>query len=262
MSKPMAFRTQLLVALLSISTLALLYLLVFLVADGSDFFGATRAAVCNAVPIICFGWLVAARIAPLLWPPLRWPRACGVLVSLAAYSVTTYIATLLLLSLTGGEQGEGRLIITYFSGPAFVWQSFQGLAYGAIALLVGWLVALERPTDDNGPAREPLGRLLVRTDQGIVPIDGSTIIRIAAADDYCEIILPGARHLARMTMGECETLLANEPIIRVHRSHLINLRHLASAEPAGDGRLTLVMANGDTVTSSRAGARAIRGHSG
>jgi DNA-binding LytR/AlgR family response regulator len=65
-----------------------------------------------------------------------------------------------------------------------------------------------------------------------------------------------------MTLGECETLLANQPLVRLHRSHIISLRHLVNAEPAGDGRLQVTLSNGDQLVSSRAGVRALRNPNG
>ncbi len=257
----MAFRAQSRIAAAATIGLAALYLAVFMLTGG-NWFDAARAALCNAVPTIGLGWLVAARIAPLLWPVRGAAAMGGTLVTLTLYALVSYAGALLLLALTGGERTDGGLWIRYFTGPAFIWQSLQGLAYGLIALLTGWLTLALHPATLPVMSAEPLGRLLIRTDRGIVPVDGRDIIRIAGADDYCELILPGARHLARMTMAECETLLANEPMVRAHRSHIINLRHLESAEPAGDGRLTLTMRNGDQVVTSRAGARAIRVQSG
>jgi hypothetical protein len=237
-------------AVWALGGLTILYVVVFLLTGGTVFDSA-RAALCNAIPAVGFGWLVAARIAPSLWP-------------LIGFALISYIATLVLLALSGGASTETGLLIRYFTGPAFVWQSFQGLAYGLIALLTGWLGLAAQA---SGPAEtaaggRTLGRLLIRTDVGIVPIDGDDVVRISGADDYCELVLPHGRHLARMTLGECEGLLADQPLVRLHRSHIISLRHLISAEPAGDGRLQVTLSNGDQVISSRAGARALRERSG
>ncbi len=254
------------------AALCALYSVVFSLSDGAWSYGAVRAAVCNALPAMLIGWLVAGRIAPIFWPVRGLAALPGIVLTLVSYALATYVATIMLLALTGetGREGQAGLFIRYFTGPAFVWQSFQGLAYGLIALLFGWLVQSERLRQEtqvprieiSAPPPAPLGRLLLRTEAGIVPVEADSIIRIAAADDYCEIILPAACHLARMSMAECERLLANEPMLRVHRSHLVNLRCLISAEPTGDGRLQLTMSNGDQLISSRAGARLIREQSG
>jgi two-component system, LytTR family, response regulator len=250
-------------AVWALGGLTILYVVVFLLTGGTVFDSA-RAALCNAIPAVGFGWLVAARIAPSLWPIGSAAKIFGIAATLIGFALISYIATLVLLALSGGASTETGLLIRYFTGPAFVWQSFQGLAYGLIALLTGWLGLAAQA---SGPAEtaaggRPLGRLLIRTDVGIVPIDGDDVVRISGADDYCELVLPHGRHLARMTLGECEGLLADQPLVRLHRSHIISLRHLISAEPAGDGRLQVTLSNGDQVISSRAGARALREQSG
>jgi two-component system, LytTR family, response regulator len=265
----MTMQRQLGWAVAAIAALAGLYILVFTLADGGLSVRSVWSAFANAVPAVLIGWLVANRIAPALWPVRSPGTIAGITATLIAYALVTYVLTIVLLALFWDNGArEGGLFIRYFTGPAFIWQSFQGLAYGGIALLSGWLLHIERlrrEAEQNfgAPAPPaPLGRLLLRTEAGIVPVEADAIIRIAAADDYCEVILTNARHLARINMGECERLLANEPMIRAHRSHLINLRCLVSAEPTGDGRLQLTLSNGDQLTTSRAGARLIREQSG
>ena len=253
------------------ATLTLCYVAVFALADRGPWQPIVIAALANAAPAVLIGWLVAARIAPIMWPPRGLATIGGVLATLIGYALATYVTTIILLALAnGGDTRSGGLFIQYFTGPAFVWQSFQGLAYGLIALLIGWTLlsaqavadALSQAAMAGSVTPAPLGRLLLRTDQGIVPVEAEDVIRIHAADDYCEVILSAVRHLARMSMGDCKRLLANEPMLRVHRSHIVNLRQLVNAETTGDGRLQLTLSNGDRVTTSRAGARLIREHSG
>jgi hypothetical protein len=259
-------RRQLAIVSATFAALVGLYALVFALSDNEFNGQSIWSAVANAGPAVLIGWLIATRIAPALWPVRHAAAIFGIVATLIAYAVISYVLTIVLLALGGGgNSGEGGLFIRYFTGPAFIWQSFQGLAYGLISLLTGWLLHSEQlrlavVPDTAMPA--PLGRLLLRTEAGIVPVEAAEILRIAAADDYCEVVLATVRHLARMSLSECERLLANEPILRVHRSHLINLRHMASAEPTGDGRLQLTLNNGDRLTTSRAGARLIRDHCG
>jgi LytTr DNA-binding domain len=253
----------------ALGVLTALYLLVFQLTDDAPILSHLLAAMANAVPVVLAGWAMAAWVAPMCWPVSGWRRWLTVALALPGYALLIYIATIVLLAVFGGDSARtGGLFISYFQGPAFVWQCLQGLAYGIISLLSGWLLLSERmrlaaaAPIDSAAAPAPLGRLLLRTEAGIVPVEADAIIRIAAADDYCEVVLATARHLARMSISECERLLANEPMVRIHRSHLINLRCLVSAEPTGDGRLQLTLSNGDQLTTSRTGARLIREQSG
>ena len=235
---------------------------------------ALGAALANAVPAVLLGWLVAMAIVPLTLPLPRRLRYLVHAVIIAGYALATYVTTIVILATIGGNAAPGGdgIIVRYFSGRAFIWQVFQGLAYGSVAILAGLLVdadrrrrAAETAMADVHPGRAapaPLGRLLLRTDEGIVPVEAADIIRIEGADDYSEVVLTNRRLLARLRMNECEALLANEPMLRAHRSHIINLRQLVSAEPAGNGRLQMLMRNGDIVVSSRGGAQAFRARSG
>ena len=258
------------------ATLTALYALVFVLTERAPPMEMAGWALANAVPAALLGWLIALAIVPMtlgLRPP---SRLLAWLTIVVCHAMATYVATIILLAVLGDNTaplaGGDGLIVRYFTGRAFVWQVFQGLAYGLVALLAGLLIEAERRrgvADSllalRASAPTPvaaMGRLLIRTDDGIVPIDAADIIRIEGADDYSEVILPTRRLLARMRMSECESLLANEPMLRVHRSHIVNLSHLVGAEPAGNGRLQLHMHNGDIVMSSRAGAQALRAQTG
>jgi hypothetical protein len=138
---PLRFAAQARWAALAAAALTALYLTVFLLTGGG-LLDSARAALCNALPSIGFGWLIAARIAPLLWPVRSWTAGGAIAAVLIIYALISYIMTLVLLAMTGGASTQGGLLIRYFTGPAFVWQSFQGLAYGLIALLAGWLATL------------------------------------------------------------------------------------------------------------------------
>lgn len=245
--------------------LTALYFAVFRLTEGSaPYWNDLLFALSNALPAVLLGWLLARLHAPLLSGFGGLTRILLGMVAVAIYAVTAYLATVMLLALLG-EVGPEGVFVRFFTGRALTWQLFQGLAYGVIALLIGLLVeARQKLAMAQVAALHPTGqptppdRWLIRTDEGIVPIEPDAIIHIRAADDYCELILPTTRHLARMTMAECEKRLVPLGFIRVHRSHLINLSRLVSAEPAGNGRLQLLLGNGDTVVTSRTGAQDVR----
>ena len=46
--------------------------------------------------------------------------------------------------------------------------------------------------------------------------------------------------------------------VRIHRSQLVNAAMVRSAEPTGDGRLTIHLMNNVSLVSSRAGAKRFR----
>jgi len=61
-----------------------------------------------------------------------------------------------------------------------------------------------------------------------------------------------------MTLAEFEATLDPARFMRVHRSRIVNLDYVLRAEPAGAGRLLLYMKNGETVSTSRTGARSLK----
>jgi DNA-binding LytR/AlgR family response regulator len=101
-------------------------------------------------------------------------------------------------------------------------------------------------------------RWLLKTTDGIIPVDPTDIIRIEAAGEYSRLILPGLSIMSRIGIRECEERLASNSFLRAHRSHLVQNDAIVRAEPAGNGRLQLTLRNGDQVITSREGARLVR----
>lgn len=144
---------------------------------------------------------------------------------------------------------------------ALVWQLFQGLVLYALvaaityALRGGRLAAPVRLVS----LREPIERYLTKQGDELIPVEVEDIVCIRGAQDYAEVATIGGRsHLIRMSLGELEQRLPHNQFLRVHRSAIVNLRHLGRAEPIGSGRLALHLAGGEMVETSRNGAQAIR----
>jgi two-component system, LytTR family, response regulator len=218
-------------------------------------------SVCNALPHVAFAIPLVDRLAPQL--PARKAIASVAIVGIAvlAYALTAYCGTIFLLAATGGARTEG-IFVRFFSGPALPWQIFQGSAYGCLAIAAGlWLDAglrLEAYEKHRLIEQGKPQKWLVKTVDGIIPIDPADIIRIEAAGEYSRLVLPGQTIMSRIGMGECEERLAAYPFLRAHRSHLVHNDAIIRAEPAGNGRLQLTLRNGDQVIASRDGARLVR----
>ncbi|MDG5487660.1 LytTR family DNA-binding domain-containing protein [Sphingomonas sp. BGYR3] len=218
-------------------------------------------SLCNALPHTAFAVPLVDRLAPRL--PDQSPLAALVTSALAvmAYALTAYCGTVFLLAATGGVRTDG-ILVRFFSGPALPWQMFQGSAYGCLAIMSGlWLdarrqlLALEA---NQSPEPQRPQRWLVKTTDGIIPVDPADIVRIEAAGEYSRLVLPGQTIMSRIGMRECEERLASYPFLRAHRSHLVHNDAIIRAEPAGNGRLQLTLRNGDQVITSRDGARLVR----
>lgn len=112
------------------------------------------------------------------------------------------------------------------------WTDARALLFGFVrrvpgALLVGTLLLL-RPRLDQGdgldvPLLAPPG-----TGTSFLPLLPRQIAWIKSAGNYLEIRSDQATVLCRMTMKQAEQRLAAHGFLRIHRSALVNQRHIAS----------------------------------
>lgn len=118
--------------------------------------------------------------------------------------------------------------------------------------------ALDR-VDQREPAlRERLRVLAVRRHGEIRLLAIDTIVRIAAADDYSELhCSDGTTWLHDKTLSALEQLLPAR-FERVHRSHIVDVRRIASWQVAEGSRYQLVLDRGDEVPASRTWMQAFR----
>ena len=264
MSEAVEFNRKAIIAWLCIGfALTCVYALVFVLTEALVGLGnAVLWAVSNAVPHVMLAIPLVDRIAPRLAEQRLTVALLSGAATVMAYALLAYGAVVFLLALSGGVQTEG-IFVRFFSGPALPWQIFQGSAYGTIALLGGlWLDARRRLSAAGSAASPPADtntqRWLVKTAEGIIPIDPAEIVRIEAAGEYSRIVLPTKTLLSRIGMAACEDRLGRLAFLRVHRSHIVRSDAIVRAEPAGNGRLQITLSNGDQLVSSREGARLVR----
>ena len=94
-------------------------------------------------------------------------------------------------------------------------------------------------------------KLVVDDEGSKVLLDLADIISIESAGDYVAIATSDRVYLDRCTIQSMEDRLNSSGFLRVHRSAIVNLRHVTTLTPLGKGRFDLVMTNGRTVSSSR-----------
>lgn len=107
-------------------------------------------------------------------------------------------------------------------------------------------------------AAQPVERLFVRDRDAIVPLLARDIERLESDDDYVAIHARGKRFLVAVPMSEMERRLDPECFVRVHRSHMVNLEHVASLTPFDAARLQITMKSGARLVASRASSRRLR----
>ena len=80
---------------------------------------------------------------------------------------------------------------------------------------------------------------------------------IQAADNYLELHLPGQVLMRRLTMREAASILEPLGFVRIHRSYLVNRRHVA-AVVRDEGRLAVKTVEGALLPTGRAFSAALR----
>jgi two-component system, LytTR family, response regulator len=235
------------------------------VANGLTLFGAMRASIANTIPVIIFGlparWLLVHRLIGRRTAV----QAIGHIALATGYALCAYWLTTVLLGLVHGNSPT-EFTVEPFIRRAFAWQLLENYTtYGVIAAIAyvrggsqPVAVILSASSDPNGQSDKGLGRYFIRSGEGLRPIDVNRIVSITGADDYAEVATLDGCHLVRMTLAEFDRALDPVKFVRVHRSRIVNINHLERAEPAGGGRMLLYLANGEMVSTSRAGARLLR----
>ena len=105
----------------------------------------------------------------------------------------------------------------------------------------------------------PLLRLFVRDGGRILPLPLSAVERVQAADDIVLIHAGDRVFRLNVPLAELEKRLDPRTFVRIHRSHLVNLEHVASLEPLDDSRLEVSLRSGLKLMASRQRSRALRG---
>jgi two-component system LytT family response regulator len=103
-----------------------------------------------------------------------------------------------------------------------------------------------------------LVRIFVRERGRIVPLAVEDISRLEARDDYVSLHVQGRAHLVHVTLGALEARLDSQRFIRVHRSHVVNVDHVAALVPYDGTRLEVQLKDGTRLVASRARSRDIR----
>jgi two-component system LytT family response regulator len=103
-----------------------------------------------------------------------------------------------------------------------------------------------------------LTRLFVRDRGRILPVAVREIERLEADDDYVAVHLRGRRFLVYLGMSEFEARLDPTRFLRIHRSHIVNLDHVAAMVPFDATRLQIEMKDGTKLIASRTRSRELR----
>ncbi len=110
------------------------------------------------------------------------------------------------------------------------------------------MMAMQRA---GGAGPRYLDRLAVRAVRKIVIVDLVDVLWIEAADNYVRVHSAGGAYLTRRTMRDLATLLDPGRFARIHRSSIVNLRHVRELRPLGDGDYEVTLQGGARLTLTR-----------
>jgi two-component system LytT family response regulator len=101
-------------------------------------------------------------------------------------------------------------------------------------------------------------RILIRDGGNVHVVPTDSVDVITAQDDYVEVRAGGRKYLKQQTMGEMEAQLDPKRFVRIHRSTIINVDHLAKIELYAKDSRVATLKDGSTWNVSRAGYERLR----
>jgi two-component system LytT family response regulator len=101
-------------------------------------------------------------------------------------------------------------------------------------------------------------RLFVRDGEGIVPLRTTTVERFEACDDFAYVHAGGRRFRLNVSLNDLERHLDPALFVRIHRSHIVNLDHVAAWKPYDGSRFEVRLRDGTVLMASRQRSRALR----
>jgi two-component system, LytTR family, response regulator len=96
-----------------------------------------------------------------------------------------------------------------------------------------------------------LTRIAVRSAGKTRFVDLADVLWIQGAENYVQLHTATSRHLVHATLLSMLERLDPEVFVRIHRSTIVNVRHVMQIETAAQGDYVLTLDNGFSIQSSR-----------
>lgn len=107
-------------------------------------------------------------------------------------------------------------------------------------------------------SKAPMRRLFVRTGQHLLPVDVDSIIWFEASGDYVVAHTATSRHMVHVSLNRIESRLDPECYLRIHRTHIVNMRHVRRFRSVAKGQLAAELTDGTLLPVSRVRASELR----
>ncbi len=202
-------------------------------------------AILALVPAIYYGY------RRFHWRALGVPRFLGVqAICFVAFSLA-HIALMVAIRVAG--YGLAHEHYDFVQGHLVIELIYEGRKDALTFILVtGIIWADERLRAQQRVPAAP-ERLEVKTDGRTLYLDPDDIVFVEAAGNYVELHQSARPKplLLRGTLNEFEMRLKANDFVRVHRSRLINRRHIASHTGTSSGDLRITLRDGRELAGSR-----------
>jgi two-component system LytT family response regulator len=96
-----------------------------------------------------------------------------------------------------------------------------------------------------------LARVALRTAGKISFVNIEDVMYVQAAENYVQLHLKASRHLLHVPIATLESSLDPAMFLRIHRSLVVNVRHIQELETGPHGEYIVVLKNGPRLQSSR-----------
>ena len=243
-------------------TMTIAYVIVFQIARNETVATSISAGIRNIGAVLPFAIFVRYCVRG----PLRrvsWPVKLLMHIALACFVSMAWYTLVLFLRNWSLDWMQSGIVLTPFSHKASVWHLYQGLVVyaGLVAAVHAFQLKAEvevfrkDAASSNAETKRTLGALFVKSGDEFIRLEYQDLVLISANNDTVTIHTRQGKFKTNRRMKDLETQLRAFGFIRVHRSHLISLSMVRSAEPTGDGRLSIHMLNNTSLVSSRDGAK-------
>ncbi|MEO1405004.1 MAG: LytTR family DNA-binding domain-containing protein [Pseudomonadota bacterium] len=244
------------------SAMTIAYVIVFQIAREEPLSTSLSAGVRNIGAVLP----IAALVRYCIRGPLHgrsWPMKVLAHIALACFVSLAWYTLVLFLRYWSLDWMQSGIALTPFSNKASFWHLYQGLVVYAALVATNYafqlrdeVQAFREKTAGRIPCATPsLGVLFVKSEDELVRLEHQDIQFVSASNDAVTLHTKHKAFQTNMTMKKLEARLEAFGFVRIHRSYLINTAFIRSAEPTGDGRLSIHMLNNMSLVSSRAGAK-------
>ncbi len=201
-------------------------------------------------------WVILKEVVYKSWRTQVVLHTIGAVLYSALWAMTLFRLLQLFKGLLSGDWSP-----PIWPSPVIAWQLFQGLAlYFIVAsgTYAYWALAKLKQNGLTVKSEKLSKRIYARSELGLVPVSVEEISAVKTGDGTTALFVGPTRLEARLSISDLEGLLPPEKFVRIHRTAIINLDHIQSVEPAGNGRQTVHLVDGLTLETSRAGTNALK----